>query len=158
MPASYHFHPGDAIQSNPENISSLTYKERAQLQTFPPTFRWPSNASEADIMVGNAIPVELSKQIALSITAFHNGEDCPLSFQSWLEIRKNLTVESAKDIVSHLRKVNSILKMKSTDDIDAYQENLIQIKEFENQEKTVINKETRALIYLQQYNEFNSSN
>ena len=48
--------------------------------------------------------------------------------------------------------------MKSTDDIDAYQENMIQIKEFENQEKTVINKETRALTYLQQYNEFNSSN
>lgn len=48
--------------------------------------------------------------------------------------------------------------MKSTDDIDAYQENLIQIKEFKNQEKTVINKETRALIYLQQYNEFNSPN
>lgn len=61
MPPAYQQHPGDA--SAPSEVRALTLKERAAIQTFPPGFMFVGSRTNAEQMVGNAVPPKLAEHI-----------------------------------------------------------------------------------------------
>ena len=56
---------GDVKQARP-----LTTNERAQVQTFPKNFKWVGSKTNVEQMIGNAVPVNLSKFVAKCITSY----------------------------------------------------------------------------------------
>jgi DNA (cytosine-5)-methyltransferase 1 len=60
MPNSYAFHKADR-STNRSEIRPLTTMERAQIQTFPQSFDFIGSRTQAEQLVGNAVPVNLAK-------------------------------------------------------------------------------------------------
>lgn len=71
IPPGYKFHPIDATKDLSQ-VRPLTTRERAQVQTFPKNFRWPVESRTAlEQIIGNAVPVQLSRYVGASILAFN---------------------------------------------------------------------------------------
>lgn len=66
IPAGYTIHANDPVKDL-KGIRPLTAKERSMIQTFPETFRFIGSKSEIEQMIGNAVPVNLGKFVALAI-------------------------------------------------------------------------------------------
>ena len=62
IPNGYPGHPGDSAPVS--QARPLTTAERAEIQTFPPGFNFVGSRTNAEQMVGNAVPVRLAKFIA----------------------------------------------------------------------------------------------
>lgn len=69
VPGGYRGHRGDVAPID-ENLRPLTTQERAQIQTFPPDFKWLGSKTDAEQMIGNAVPVNLGKFIGDCIIKF----------------------------------------------------------------------------------------
>lgn len=54
---------------HPEAHRSLTVREGARLQTFPDDFQFKGSTIQIAKQIGNAVPVELARQIALAVRA-----------------------------------------------------------------------------------------
>lgn len=65
MPAGYRPHPGDVAP--PNLVRPLTTSERAEMQTFPPEYKWVGSRTEEEQMIGNAVPVNLAQFVARSV-------------------------------------------------------------------------------------------
>jgi DNA (cytosine-5)-methyltransferase 1 len=63
MPEGYVFHPADAIKKR-SKIRALTSAERAQLQTFPASFKFEGTRTSIEQMIGNAVPVRMAEFMA----------------------------------------------------------------------------------------------
>ncbi|MGJ9452284.1 DNA cytosine methyltransferase [Actinotignum sp. GS-2025c] len=102
-PATYKPHPGDSTQES--NVYALTSRERARIQTFPTTFQWNGSRDEIDQMVGNAVPVELSKRIFTGLKSWiEQPEQEHLSFRSWLARTHEISPRGCGDVLSRLRR------------------------------------------------------
>lgn len=67
VPQGYRGHPGDTVKVTP-SLRPLTTKERSLIQTFPFDFDLSSNTkTDVEQMIGNAVPVNLAKEVARSI-------------------------------------------------------------------------------------------
>ncbi len=53
-----------------EGIRSLTTLERSYIQTFPKDFIFEGNKTEVEQMIGNAVPVNLAKFVAMAINKY----------------------------------------------------------------------------------------
>jgi DNA (cytosine-5)-methyltransferase 1 len=73
IPKGYPGHPGDPVTVY-EGVRPLTTLERSQIQTFPKNFVWVGNKTDIEQMIGNAVPVNLAKFVALSIINYYNME------------------------------------------------------------------------------------
>jgi len=73
IPKGYPGHPGDSVKVSTK-IRPLTTLERSQIQTFPKNFIWAGNKTDIEQMIGNAVPVNLAKFIALAIIDYCNTE------------------------------------------------------------------------------------
>ena len=73
VPKGYPGHPGDSIPID-GNIRSLTFDERARIQTFPPCFKFWGNKSEREQQIGNAVPVNLARFVANAIQEYHTAK------------------------------------------------------------------------------------
>jgi DNA (cytosine-5)-methyltransferase 1 len=73
IPKGYLGHPGDTCPLS-ENIRSLTTVERARIQTFPANFKWPVTKTDAEQVIGNAVPVKLAEYVATHFMAHIQGE------------------------------------------------------------------------------------
>jgi DNA (cytosine-5)-methyltransferase 1 len=62
MPDSYQFHPADKCMDR-NKIRPLTTYERAQIQTFPKSFKFVDSKSQSEQLIGNAVPVNLARFI-----------------------------------------------------------------------------------------------
>ncbi len=71
-PNGYKRHKNDFGDEN-IGVRALSTRERAVLQTFPYEFALPSNKTEAEQMIGNAVPVKLSECIASSIFLYNSS-------------------------------------------------------------------------------------
>lgn len=69
IPKTYRKHPGDACDIN-KNLRPLTTIERSYIQTFPKSFRWEGTKSDLEQMIGNAVPVNIGKYVAISILEY----------------------------------------------------------------------------------------
>lgn len=56
------------IHPEPEQARTITVKEAALLQSFPDDFEFSGNNSDFYKMIGNAVPPEMAKQIAIGIS------------------------------------------------------------------------------------------
>ena len=66
IPPGYHIHPGDATKDL-SKVRPLTTLERARIQTFPKSFIFSGNKTDLEQMIGNAVPVDLAKYVALHL-------------------------------------------------------------------------------------------
>lgn len=69
IPKGYTLHPGDPVQSL-DGIRPLTSSERSMIQTFPEDFSFEGTKTSIEQMIGNAVPVNLSRYIANAIIRF----------------------------------------------------------------------------------------
>lgn len=67
IPGDYKIHKGDAT-FDLSKVRSLTFEERARIQTFPKDFEWIGSKAVCEQMIGNAVPVKLAKFIADAIS------------------------------------------------------------------------------------------
>jgi DNA (cytosine-5)-methyltransferase 1 len=73
IPKGYPGHPGDPVKIS-NKVRPLTTLERSQIQTFPKDFVWAGNKTDIEQMIGNAVPVNLAKFVALAIIDYCNTE------------------------------------------------------------------------------------
>jgi DNA (cytosine-5)-methyltransferase 1 len=87
---------------------------------FPADYKWPDQNSANDKMVGNAVPVGLSKYVAECLLAYLlKGDDfLPMCFTEWLQKRKHIRVAAAGDNLSRYRRVKRFLIGIEYDDKD----------------------------------------
>ena len=66
IPKGYKKHPQDPVEIGPL-VRALTVKERSYLQTFPEEFVLDGSKTDLNQMIGNAVPVNLAKYVALAL-------------------------------------------------------------------------------------------
>ena len=85
MPAGYKIHPNDPVDTK-DGVRPLTTIERSRIQTFPSNFKFTGNKTEIEQMIGNAVPVNLAKFVALSIKEYldnpHKKRNLELDFNN----------------------------------------------------------------------------
>jgi DNA (cytosine-5)-methyltransferase 1 len=69
IPNGYPGHPGDPVPIS-SAVRPLTFEERAEIQTFPPDFKFWGNKSEREQQIGNAVPVKLAKFVATCLAQY----------------------------------------------------------------------------------------
>lgn len=113
VPPGYSAHPNDAGPFR--DARPLSVAERARIQTFPTTFAFSGSAHQQDLMIANAVPVELARHVGERILS-HERLRCQtatdLRFQSWLVARGLMNERSAGNVASRLRRIAKILKTK----------------------------------------------
>ncbi|MEW2714074.1 DNA cytosine methyltransferase [Escherichia coli] len=103
IPDGYLGHAGDAVSIS-ENVRPLTTFERARLQTFPEDFKFKGAKTNLEQMIGNAVPVELAKYVAVTIMEYEKKQVKGIydkeGFRAWLLNEKKLTKRTSSDIIS----------------------------------------------------------
>lgn len=70
VPPGYRIHSNDATDDI-TRVRPLTSRERAQVQTFPATYKWPvASRTNLEQLIGNAVPVELARFVAAAIKEY----------------------------------------------------------------------------------------
>jgi len=72
IPSGYPGHKGDPVPV--ADVRPLTTAERAEIQTFPAGFAFVGSKTDAEQMIGNAVPVRLGKFIAESVSFAYGFE------------------------------------------------------------------------------------
>jgi DNA (cytosine-5)-methyltransferase 1 len=70
MPPNYKLHSGDPQNIDLETVRPLTTLERSYLQTFPESFNFFGTKTNLEQMIGNSVPVNMAKFVALTITEY----------------------------------------------------------------------------------------
>lgn len=103
IPDGYLGHAGDPVSIS-ENVRPLTTFERARLQTFPEDFKFKGAKTNLEQMIGNAVPVELAKYVAVTIMEYEKKQVKGIydkeGFRAWLLNEKKLTKRASSDIIS----------------------------------------------------------
>jgi len=121
VPPGYKPHPEDAGPAS--QARPLTAAERARVQTFGRDFKFSGTMTDQDIMIANAVPVVLAKNVALAISRYE--EDCSMlcdpEFRSWLTATRHYTPRTVSNVVSRLRRASRILQLGNlpNDPLDA---------------------------------------
>ncbi|MBS1937449.1 MAG: DNA cytosine methyltransferase [Bacteroidetes bacterium] len=70
VPPGYRIHSNDATDDL-ARVRPLTPRERAQVQTFPASYKWPvASRTNLEQLIGNAVPVELARFVAVAIKEY----------------------------------------------------------------------------------------
>ncbi len=70
MPPNYKLHSGDPQDIDLKTVRPLTTLERSYLQTFPESFNFFGTKTNLEQMIGNAVPVNMAKFVALTIMEY----------------------------------------------------------------------------------------
>ena len=123
LPKGYPGHPNDSHKID-KSIRALTTLERALIQTFPANFKWVGSKTDMEQMIGNAVPVKLGEFVANRLMAYITNRERPdavvdySGFRLWLAQKSNLSLRTQRDVVSRLKRVNSIFPF--TNDLNDY--------------------------------------
>lgn len=79
IPAGYNFNKNDVKGISMDDVRPLTTDERAQVQTFPETFKWLGTKTNREQMIGNAVPVALGTFVGKCIIDFLKNGSEPMS-------------------------------------------------------------------------------
>lgn len=110
VPPGYTRHPADAAHY--KHVRALTPAERARVQTFGRGFVLSGIMSHLDIMVANAVPVELARHVADAIARFEKERGMPnadRTFKTWLQ-KQGYEPRTAGNVVSRFHRVARLLK------------------------------------------------
>ena len=69
IPENYKRHHGDKVDVA-EGVRALTTRERGYLQTFPDEFEFVGAKTDMELAIGNAVPPNLARYVALAIRAY----------------------------------------------------------------------------------------
>lgn len=72
VPQGYPGHVGDTAPI--DGVRQLTTAERSLIQTFPVEYVWPSAKTNAEQMIGNAVPVNLAAYVARTLADYLKNE------------------------------------------------------------------------------------
>ena len=86
VPKGYKKHPSDPQDSDLGNVRPLTTIERSYIQTFPKTFKFNGTKTNLEQMIGNAVPVNLSRFVGKCIMEYLNNSSVCLEQMSLLNI------------------------------------------------------------------------
>lgn len=75
-------HIGD-IAPITNKLRPLTTIERARIQTFPKSFKWIGSKTDQEQMIGNAVPVNLAKFVAMAIMNYESKLKNKLPLTQW---------------------------------------------------------------------------
>ena len=67
IPPDYKLHSGDPQDIDLESVRPLTTLERSYLQTFPESFNFFGTKTNLEQMIGNAVPVNMARFVALTL-------------------------------------------------------------------------------------------
>ena len=73
IPKGYKGHPNDPVPVSEVRI--LTPKERSLIQTFPSDFDFFGSKSDMNVMIGNAVPVNLAKYVGSALMRYISAGD-----------------------------------------------------------------------------------
>jgi DNA (cytosine-5)-methyltransferase 1 len=112
IPPKYTLHPLDAAAI--ADAKPLTSKQRSRIQTFSQEFEFDDDlfAWEMDLMVANAVPVELARFVAMAITEYERMSRVNVSetdFRKWLREVHKYTDRSAGNVVSRLKRARRMI-------------------------------------------------
>lgn len=159
VPPGYPGHHNDACELN-ASIRPMTTLERALIQTFPANFKWFGSKTDMEQIIGNAVPVKLAEFVA-NILRYHINQ-CLFenqiiidysSFYNWLHSMHPLSERGKRDIVSRLKRANTICGLPPAPDT-FYQFHLEQSDGFKTLSSTVRSQLKRAVaLYISFYRE-----
>ena len=111
VPPGYKPHPEDAGPAT--EARPLTAAQRSRVQTFDREFIFSGTMTDQDVMIANAVPVELAKRVALAISRFE--EECSMlcdsNFRAWLASTRRYTPRTVSNVVSRLKRASRILQL-----------------------------------------------
>ena len=152
-PAEYVRHKNDAAFN--DDIVSLTYRQRALIQTFPENFNFGNSIATAEQMIGNAVPVNLAKHIARALSTYENEKNITVNnFSAWLYERHSFSQPAVKDTISRINRCNKILPV-NLENINEYILQLESTDIFKAFSSSVKSQLKRALTL---YNEYVNNN
>jgi len=159
VPPGYTAHSTDA--GDYRVARALTVGERALIQTFPADFVLAGTTTEQDMMVANAVPVNLAKWIGEVIMSFE-GQRHPHApdqrFRTWLVEHHGLTDRSAGNIVSRLKRVSRILRANLPPaDVETTLGTLTKRSAYRALSTSVRSQLKRAVVLHAQFKDFQSS-
>lgn len=153
LPPEYKKHDNDAISPS-EGVRSLTFRDRALIQTFPENFNWLDSATTNNQLIGNAVPVNLANYVAKCIMDFVNNryDSHDVGFVDWLKMQKNYSPRAASDVLSRFRRINRIFNSNNIeiDNISSLSI-LEQTEDFQKCTKSVKSQLKRAYILHEEY-------
>ena len=118
VPKGYHGHPNDSHRLD-KSIRALTTLERALIQTFPANFKWIGSKTDMEQMIGNAVPVKMAEFIANQLKSYIINKERKIGFidysgfRVWLANKSNLSLRTQRDVISRLKRADSILPISS---------------------------------------------
>lgn len=119
IPKGYPGHPKDACTVS-KKLHVLTTSERALIQTFPAEYKWIGSKTDLEQMIGNAVPVNLAQFVARIVKRTVEAKKMieVEQFKDWLKANTTYSEAVIFDIVSRIRRADSIL---TWDDNEVYQ-------------------------------------
>jgi DNA (cytosine-5)-methyltransferase 1 len=118
IPPKYTSHKLDAAPL--EGIKPLTSEQRARIQTFHRDFRFEGYKSNIDLMVANAVPVNLARHVGEAIMRFEESRQVRPSeaiFRIWLHDTHGYTPRTAGNVLCRLRRAQKMLPLRHYIDI-----------------------------------------
>ena len=154
LPKTYKKHEADCADPKTNDIRALNYKERARIQMFPADYKWSSQNTANDQMVGNAVPVGLANYVGRCLLEYIKTGDSgiPLSFTEWLQRNQHIQKAAAGDNLSRYRRAKRILGNEKYEELDI-ENALLKSEAFKELSKSIQNHLRRACVlhcaYLQ---------
>ena len=154
LPKTYKKHEADCADPKTNDIRALNYKERARIQMFPADYKWSSQNTAKDQMVGNAVPVGLANYVGRCLLEYIKTGDSgiPLSFTEWLQRNQHIQKAAAGDNLSRYRRAKRILGNEKYEELDI-ENALLKSEAFKELSKSIQNHLRRACVlhcaYLQ---------
>ena len=154
LPKTYKKHESDCADPKTNDIRALNYKERARIQMFPADYKWSSQNTANDQMVGNAVPVGLANYVGRCLLEYIKTGDSgiPLSFTEWLQRNQHIQKAAAGDNLSRYRRAKRILGNEKYEELDI-ENALLKSEAFKELSKSIQNHLRRACVlhcaYLQ---------
>ena len=75
VPEGYKRHPLDPVDVRKVKVRPLTTLERAQVQTFPKSFKFLGSKTAVEQMIGNAVPPALAKFVGRAILKYESDPE-----------------------------------------------------------------------------------
>lgn len=106
----YKPHPDDAGCNTV--AKRLSPKQRSRLQTFPEDFKFTGTDTSQDMMIANAVPVNLAKHVASSIMKYELdlATERDELFKGWLFSQQGYTPRTVSNVLSRINRVEKILQ------------------------------------------------
>lgn len=117
----YKAHTNDAGASN--LARHLTASERAMLQTFNTDFIFKGNNTDQEMMIANAVPVNLAKHVGSVIKRYEDALNMleEPEFREWLKEVHHYTPRTISNVLSRIKRASRLIDVKNltADPLDA---------------------------------------